>query len=165
MCGKLLATLITLGSLALVPLQSYAAEQEKAHQDVALSPDLAELLREEMREIAVGVQSIPLSLVSANWTSIVETSAKIQASYIMGQKLTPAQVKELEQALPAHFKQLDAEFHQRAGRLGAAAAAHDAELVSFQYSRLIETCAACHAAYATVRFPGFSPAPQQDHHH
>ena len=75
--------------------------------------------------------------MSANWQSIVETSTKIQASYIMERKLTEAQVNELKQALPEHFKQLDAEFHQRAVRLGAAASAHDAELVSFEYSRLI----------------------------
>lgn len=118
-----------------------------------------------MREIARGIQSVPLSLVSADWQSIVETSSKIQASYIMEKNLTAAQVKEIEQALPEHFKQLDAEFHQRAVRLSAAASAHDAELVSFEYSRLVETCATCYAAYANMRFPGFSPATQQNHHH
>tara|TARA_R110001599_G_scaffold353838_1_gene599677 strand:- start:37197 stop:37376 length:180 start_codon:yes stop_codon:yes gene_type:complete len=59
----------------------------------------------------------------------------------MEKKLTAAQVKELEQVLPVHFKQLDAEFHQRVVRLGAAASTHDAELVAFEYSRLPETCA------------------------
>jgi cytochrome c556 len=97
--------------------------------------------------------------------SIQETSAKIQASYIMEKKLTPAQAKELKQALPEHFKRLDSEFHQRAEKLGTAAAAHDPELVAFQYYRLMETCALCHSAYAKTRFPGFSPSAQQDHHH
>lgn len=64
---------------------------------------------------------------------------KIRDSYIMEKKLTPAQAKELDQALPARFKQLDAEFHQRAERLGAAATTHDPELVAIQYSRLTET--------------------------
>jgi len=105
-----------------------------------------------------------LSLATANWTSIQETSTKIRASYIMEKKLTAAQTEELEQALPENFKQLDAEFHQRAEKLGMAAVAHDPELVAFQYSRLIESCALCHSAYAKSRFPGFSPPARQDHH-
>jgi hypothetical protein len=57
------------------------------------------------------------------------------------------------------------EFHQRAERLGVAAAAHDPELVAFHYSRLVESCALCHAAFAKSRFPGFSSPAQQGHHH
>ena len=74
----------------------------------------------------------------------------------MEKKLTPSQAEELERALPQRFKELDAEFHLRAQRLGAAAAAHDAELVVYHYSRLIESCTTCHAAYAGTRFPGFA---------
>jgi hypothetical protein len=47
--------------------------------------------------------------------------------------------------------------------LGAAAAAHDAELVMFHYSRLLESCTRCHAAYAGARFPGFT-SPDPEHH-
>ena len=118
-----------------------------------------------MREIITGVQGIAVSLASADWQAIQEASTKIRTSYIMEKKLTPAQAKELEQALPERFKQLDAEFHQRAERLGAAAAAHDSELVAFHYSRLVESCALCHAAFAKPRFPGFSSPAQQEHHH
>lgn len=164
MSSKLLATIVVIGCLAAVPVHTYAAEPLAPHQGIELSPDLLNLLRAEMREIAGGVQGIALSLATANWMSIQETSTKIRASYIMEKKLTAAQTKELEQALPEHFKQLDAEFHQRAEKLGAAAAAHDPELVAFQYSRLIESCALCHSAYAKSRFPGFSSPAQQDHH-
>jgi len=165
MSDKLLATIIVIGCLAAVPVHTYAAEPHDPHQGIELSPDLLNLLRAEMREIAGGVQVIALSLAAADWMSIQETSTRIKASYIMEKKLTAAQAKELEQALPERFKQLDAEFHQRAERLGVAAAAHDPELVAFQYSRLIESCALCHSAYAKSRFPGFSSPAQQDHHH
>ena len=134
-------------------------------QDIKLSPDVLNLLRAEMGEIAGGIQGIALSLATADWMSIQETSTKIRASYIMEKKLTAAQAKELEQALPDHFKQLDTEFHQRAEKLGVAAAAHDPELVAFQYSRLIESCTLCHSTYAKSRFPGFSSLPQQGHSH
>jgi|GEM_PF-869114 len=103
--------------------------------DIKLSPDLQNLLRVEMREITTGVQGIAVSLATADWHSIQEISTKIRTSYIMEKKLTPAQAKELEQVLPEQFKQLDAEFHQRAEWLGVAAAAHDPELVAFHYSR------------------------------
>jgi cytochrome c556 len=78
----------------------------------------------------------------------------------MEKSLTPVQADKLEKALPAGFKALDAEFHERAERLAAAAATHDPELVAYQYSRLLENCTRCHAAYARHRFPGFtSPVP------
>lgn len=165
MSKKLLATIIVIGSLAAVPVHTYAAEPHAPQQDIRLSPDLLNLLRAEMLEIAGGVQGIALSLATADWKSIQETSTNIQASYIMEKKLTAAQTKELEQALPEQFKQRDAEFHQRAEKLGVAAAAHDPELVAFQYSRLIESCTLCHSAYAKSRFPGFASPVQQDPHH
>lgn len=165
MSNKLFSAIIVIGCLSAVPVHSYAAEPPAPQEGIELSPALLNLLRAEMREIAGGVQVIALSLATADWTSIQETSTKIKASYIIEKKLTAAQAKELEQALPGHFKQLDAEFHQRAERLGVAAAAHDPELVAFQYSRLIESCALCHSAYAKSRFPGFSSPAQGDHHH
>lgn len=165
MTCKLLATIFAICNLASVCIDSYAAELHDPQPAIKLSADLQNLLRAEMREITMGVQGIAVSLATADWQSIEETSSKIRTSYIMEKKLTPAQEKELEQALPEQFKKLDAEFHQRAERLGAAAAAHDAELVAFHYSRLVESCALCHAAYAKSRFPGFASPAQPGHHH
>jgi cytochrome c556 len=165
MLKRLLATMIVIGSLTTVFVQLHAAEPHAVRQDIELSPDVMSLLRAEMGEITVGVQGVALSLAAADWKSIEETSQNIRASYIMEKKLTDAHAKELEQALPENFKQLDREFHQRAEKLGAAAAAHDPELVAFQYSRLIESCADCHSAYAQTRFPGFSPPAREGHSH
>jgi len=163
MVTKLLATIFVVGSLSLGTVHSFAAESRAPHQNVQLSPDLLNLLRAEMLEIAGGVQSIALSLATADWESIQETSTRIRDSYIMEKKLTPAQAKELEKKLPGHFKQLDAEFHQRADRLGVAATTHDLEIVAFRYSRLLESCALCHSTYARSRFPGFASPVQQVH--
>lgn len=160
-----LATIFAFSSLAMVSVHSYAAEPHTSQHSIVLSPDVLNLLRAEMRDIAGGVQGIALSLATADWRSIEETSAKIRASYIMEKKLTPAQAKELENALPAQFKRLDAEFHQRADKLGAAAAVHDPELSVFHYSRLVETCVRCHASFAGKRFPGFSSPAALEHHH
>ncbi len=131
--------------------------------DLKLSPQLLDLLRAEMREVSAGVQAMALSIASADWRAIQDTSARIRASYIMEKKLTPAQARELETVLPPRFKVLDAEFHDRAGKLGAAAAAHNAKLVVAQYSRMLESCTVCHAEFAKSQFPNFAssrdPAP------
>lgn len=163
---KLLTAIIAIGSLVAGAANTFAEEQSTPNQkELKLSPDLLGLLQAEMREIAHGIQGVALSLATADWKSIQETSAKIRASYIMEKKLTPAQASELEKALPMQFKQLDAEFHQRAEKLEAAAAAHDPELAAFHYSRLVESCARCHSAFARKRFPGFASPTPQGHSH
>jgi cytochrome c556 len=154
-----------IASLGVALVDTLAAETQVVRQDLKLSPELLKLLRAEMGEIAGGVQGIALSVAIADWRSIQETSEKIRASYIMEKKLTPAQAEELERVLPEHFKELDSEFHQRAGKLGQAAAAHDPELIVFHYSRLIESCVPCHATYARSRFPGFAAAKQRNPGH
>jgi cytochrome c556 len=130
-----------------------------------LSPELAELLRAEMREITAGIQLIAASLATANWEAVHETAAQIRASYIMEKSLTSGQVEELDRALPEPFKLLDAEFHARAEKLAAATEARDTELAGFHYARLLETCTRCHAAFARARFPGFAPPPAGGHAH
>jgi hypothetical protein len=165
MRNSLLSAIIVISSLAAVSVHCYAAEPHTTQHGIALSPDVLNLLREEMREIAGGVQGIALSLATADWRSIEETSARIRASYILEKKLTTAQAKELEKALPEQFKRLDAEFHQRADKLGAAAAAHDPELAVFHYSRLVESCVRCHSSFAGKRFPGFASPEPMGHQH
>jgi cytochrome c556 len=154
-----------IASLGVALVDTLAAETQVVRQDLKLSPELLKLLRAEMGEIAGGVQGIALSLAIADWRSIQETSEKMRASYIMEKKLTPAQAEELERVLPEHFKELDSEFHQKAGKLCQAAAAHDPELIVFHYSRLIESCVPCHATYARSRFPGFAAAKQRNPGH
>jgi hypothetical protein len=136
-----------------------------ADGDVRLSPDLRELLRAEMREIATGTQTIALALATADWNTVVNTSAKIRSSYILEKRLSAPQRRELERVLPDRFKALDAHFHARAQKLGAAAAAHDAELAAFHFYRMVESCATCHSGYAKSRFPGFSPDKPASHAH
>jgi cytochrome c556 len=165
MYNTFLAIVIAISSLVAVPVHSYATEPHGPQDGIVLSPDVLNLLRTEMREIAGGVQGIALSIATADWKSIEEISNKIRASYIMEKKLTSAQAKELENALPDQFKLLDAEFHQRADKLHAAAAARDPELTLFHYSRLVESCVRCHASFADKRFSGFASPEIQGHHH
>lgn len=157
--------IVVIASIAAGPAGTWAADAPPPDRDLRLPPDLTEILRAEMREIASGVQGVTLSLATADWKAIQDTSARIRASYIMEKQLTAAQARELEKALPEQFRLLDAEFHQRAGQLGAAAAAQDAELAVFHFSRLLESCSLCHSRYATGRFPGFAPVTPPGHRH
>jgi cytochrome c556 len=142
-----------------------AQEPHSAQNDLHLSPELMGLLRAEMRALLTGIQSLATGIATADWSSVADTSAQISASYILDQKLTPAQREELGTSLPEHFKRLDSEFHLEAEKLEAAATNHDAQLVTFHYYRLIEACTTCHAIYAVSRFPGFSLSTESVHRH
>jgi hypothetical protein len=48
---------------------------------------------------------------------------------------------------------MDANFHREVGDLDRVAEARDAELTVFYFCRIVESCVARHAAYATTRFP------------
>ena len=142
------------------------AEGEQGHgETLVLQPDLLALLQAEMREITTGVQKIPVAIAQADWETLAHTGQSIQSSYIMAKALTQEQAEALNTGLPARFKEMDSEFHARAGMLTHAAQARDFELASYHYSRLIESCAQCHSLYAKARFPGFGPAKEQGHHH
>lgn len=154
---------MTIASFALVLMSaSHAAEQSA---DLHLSPQVRSLLQEEMREVARGTQTLAIALATADWKTLHDTAAKIRASYIMNKQLSAAQKRELEHALPAGFKQLDAEFHVRAQKLAFAAKARDHELAAFHYSRLVESCVVCHSNYAKARFPGFASFTPPAHGH
>lgn len=159
-------SIIAMASLLLVSLSpAYAQQPMAADGDVQLSPKLRELLRAEMREIATGTQTIALALATADWKTVVSTSAKIRSSYILDKRLSAAQRLELERVLPYQFKELDERFHARADMLGAAASAHDPELATFHFYRMLESCATCHSAFAKTRFPGFSVRKPASHQH
>ena len=130
----------------------------------ALSDDLRALLQAEMKELQAGVQSVAASLPAGNWEAIAASATAMKESYVLEKKLTEAQKQELA-GLPDGFKALDEGFHLRAEKLATAARNRDAEAVSFQFSRLLETCVACHASYAKAQFPGFKAAATAEPHH
>jgi len=159
------AACIILMTVAFGCVSAKAQETHLLQNDLRLSPGLTELLREEMRALLPGIQTIAAGIATADWKNVSDKSAQIRASYILEQKLTPSQREELNSSLPEHFKRLDLDFHLEAKKLEAAAASHDRQLAAFHYYRLIETCTACHALYAVSRFPGFKPTTEATHGH
>ena len=157
-----LRTAMIAAALQMVSAAGMAGESA-ATDDLHLSAATTALLQAEMREIAGASQALVYAIASGDWHAIERISDQIRASYVMEKELSAAQREELEAGLPGHFKALDAEFHARGEKLGSAAAVRDPELVTYQLSRMLETCVSCHSRYARQRFPGFAP-PQQDHH-
>jgi len=162
---RILSTLTLLLGMLIVSSTIRAQEPDHHADSLKLPPDLLALLQAEMREISAGIQVIPGAIVQADWETLLKTSESLQSSYIMARALTPEQAETLESSLPARFKQIDSDFHQRAGELAKAARAHDFELASYHYSRLVESCAQCHSLFATTRFPAFGPAQVHAHKH
>ena len=152
-------------TLAIASTAIPAEGPEHTAETLSLPPELMALLQAEMREITIGVQKVPVAIAQADWEVLHQTGESIRSSYIMAKALTKEQIETLESSLPERFKQLDSEFHARAGSLAQAAQARDFELASYHYSRLIESCATCHSLYAKNRFPAFGPAEEQGHHH
>jgi hypothetical protein len=162
---RVLTVCVLLFSLTISSNAIRAQGGEQHGETLVLEPELLALLQAEMREISTGVQQVPVAIAQADWETLVQTGKSIQSSYIMARALTKEQAEALESGLPARFKQIDSDFHVRAGMLVGAAEAKDFELVSYHYSRLIESCAQCHSLYAKTRFPGFGPTEAQGHQH
>ena len=158
-----IASFLTLALTAVTP-PSLAGSTERNGR-LSLSPELAVLLKAEMGELSEGIRAIALSLAKADWEVLEATSEKMYESYIMKKSLTPALAAVLKQELPPAFKRLDAEFHTRALKLQHAAEVRDLELSAFHFSKLVESCASCHAVYAAERFTGFNQRPQERQEH
>ncbi|NNM21184.1 MAG: cytochrome c [Gammaproteobacteria bacterium] len=165
MFRKLVLTGLVMLMAALIVPGPVVAGDTASKPPVDLSAEVMALLRAEMAQLSAGIQSIALFIAAADWQAIAETGEKMHASYLMKKSLTQSQAMELKQKLPAEFKQLDAVFHARAKKLASAAVTEDSELVVFHYARLVETCVACHSAFASSRFPGFVKTPQAQHKH
>ncbi len=125
-----------------------------------------DLLKQEMNAIQQGMQALLPAIVSGNWQDATGIGSQLQKSYIMQKQLTEAQMEELHNALPPAFLELDQSFHHAAGMLAHAAQQRNAEVVSFYYYKLTDTCVACHRKFAGYRFPGLTvEADDKRHQH
>ena len=138
---------------------------EKADPAHALSPELRQLLAKEMQLIDSGMGELLSAIAAGDWKTIEAISGKIQHSFILKQQLTDHQLHELHEKLPAEFVRMDVGFHETAGKLAAVTHHRDVELATFYYSRLVDGCVNCHAAFAPQRFPGLTVHESEEHQH
>ena len=151
----------------LAPLPGYAEHPVRSPlptDQLHLSPELAQLIKQEMNAIQKGMQSLLPAIASGYWEEVANIGEKIQRSYIMKQKLTPTQVEELHHVLPPAFQELDQSFHHSAGMLAHAAKMKNPDVVTFYFYKLIDTCVACHTKFAANRFPGLGTSGDNGGH-
>lgn len=146
--------------------EAHNQHMQKESSGISLSADLKTLLNQEMSGIDAGMRTILSAIAAGDWATVADTAIKIKDSFILKQKLTPQQMEELHQSLPADFVKLDQDFHVSAEKLAHAAKQHDAELVNFYFYRLNSQCVGCHSQYAAERFPNLSDLqPEEGDHH
>lgn len=139
-----------------------AAALAAGEPTLKLTPKLRAALLAEMAGLKTGVAELSVSLASGDWEKTAERAARIRDSYIMKQKLSRAELEQLERSLPADFVVMDQRFHRHAEGLVQAAHRQDHELAVFYYAKMLEGCGSCHARYAAHTFPGYRrqvPAP------
>jgi hypothetical protein len=165
------ALLITLIVMFLITALVFAAEHghhEKPAPEngLHLSPELRNLLNQEMAAIQQGMMDLVPAIAAGDWDAAAGIGKKIKASYIMKQKLTAKQKEELHRLLPPGFIEMDQNFHNSAGMLAHAAEMKNADVVNFYFFKLNQACVACHGKFASKRFPALAePAGGEEHHH
>ncbi len=130
-----------------------------------LTPKLRGLLVEEMKSVKQATGQILDALVIGDHALVAEMGNRIHESFILKQKLTKQDEKDLVAAVPTEFLKMDSDFHAAAKKLAVAAEAKDYELQRFYFGRLVESCQACHSQYVSDRFPAFGNAQPEEHAH
>jgi len=130
----------------------------------SLSPEVRALLGEEMLAIQNGMMSVIPAYASGNYAEIALIAEQVKNSYILKQDMTRQQMHELHQKLPDSFIQLDQQFHSYAGLLEEAARKNNDELISFYFSKLVESCSNCHSQHARYKFPAFGKQDEENTH-
>jgi len=152
--GMAMVGVIAATSLAQTPQST--ASKAAATPVLPLSANHRAALIAEMLGVKAGVAELSGSIAMGQWAATAKTAERIRDSYIMKQKLTPAELEKLEHALPADFIEKDSQFHRHADGLAHAAMEHNYELEVFYFSKMMEGCGACHARYARHVFTGFT---------
>ncbi len=165
---KFILALVFLASLQ--PAVVYGEEKPRPKEAKAavgveaLSTDLRGLLTQEMQALQSGMMSVIPAYAAGNWSEIATIARSIKNSYILEQRLTESQKKELQTVLPAAFIEKDQRFHHLAGMLEHAAKMKDAELMLFYFSKMNESCVSCHSAFAAHRFPALAAQGHKAEH-
>lgn len=145
--------LVALASLGGKPI---AATEVVSPVGPKLTDKLRNLIRQEMAQMIASTNAIATAIVTGDHGTVADHADKIVAGFIMKRSLTEEDKKDLREAVPPAFLQLDAAFHETAGKLRDAALDRDSERESAYFSQMMGDCVSCHSTYARDRFPGFA---------
>ncbi|QYX56808.1 cytochrome c [Roseovarius sp. SCSIO 43702] len=148
---RLLAATIA-GTLGLaVALPAVGEEMSPVSPD--LTPKLRDLLRQEMQSIEQASKDILSALIAGDDARVADLAQQIHDSFILQQSMTPEDKQDLMAAVPENFVARDKAFHRLSADLAQAGRDGDRGAQHAEFGRMIEACTACHARYATDRFP------------
>jgi len=136
-------------------LTSVSSVAEEANK-LNIPADVKPILKKEMLAIEKAMQELVSTMAKGNWEKTAEIGKQIQASYLMKQSLSAEQMKQLHHNLPEQFIKLDHSFHQYAGMLAHAAEVKNADVMSFYFYKMNDSCVQCHSRYAQEQFNTFS---------
>ncbi|MFX0541004.1 cytochrome c [Roseovarius sp. S4756] len=142
---------LAVGLLLIVGLPGTAQEATPVSPD--LTPKLRDLLRKEMLSIEQASKDILSALIAGDDARVASLAQQIHDSFILQQSMTPEDKQDLMAAVPEDFVAQDRAFHQLSADLAQAGRDGDRDAQHAEFGRMIEACTACHAAYATDRFP------------
>lgn len=137
--------------------------------DLDLPTPYLRLIRAEMLEIEGAMQEELGHLARGEPHRGAEVARQIHQSFVLKQRLSEEERKELASLLPERFLTLDREFHGRAERLAQAFEQRDFTAAAELYSEMTRACVRCHGRFATDRFPALAgeddgapqPAPER----
>ncbi|PPK50378.1 cytochrome c [Marinobacter persicus] len=145
--GKYMATFLL--GLA-VSTSSLAAEPVTPK----LTDKLSRLLQEEMRSVQTAMGTIHSGMVMGQHEAVATNAQKIHDSFILQQKLTDQDRKDLMSAVPKGFIKLDKEFHKLAASLAEAGKNQNTAEQREIFDKMTGNCIQCHSQYVSDRFPG-----------
>lgn len=117
-----------------------------------------ELIRSEMKEVESAMGRLLGHLVRAEAREGAEVAHAVHDSFVLAQRMTAEQRRELRSLLPPTFVALDREFHHRAELLAEALEGGDFFAAAAHHAELSRACVTCHSRFATDRFPAFAAA-------
>lgn len=120
------------------------------------------LIRAEMLEIEGAMQEELGHLARGEARRGAEVARQIHQSFVLKQRLSEEERKELASLLPERFLRLDREFHGRAEGLAEAFEQGDFTAAAELYSAMTRACVRCHGRFATDRFPALGEEPDGD---
>lgn len=159
MSGTNLSNRFSVPALAMAfffALSGFASAQNAEPITPKLTPKLQDLLRKEMLSIDDASQKILGALVRGDDARVAELAQQIHDSFILRHSMTPEDKTDLLAAVPESFVVQDRTFHEISAALAQAAREGDRARQQEHFSKMIQACSACHAQYATDRFPTYS---------
>ena len=112
------------------------------------------LLRKEMLLVESNMKQLLSAIVKGEADKADSLAAAIHNGFILKQKLSRSELKELKNILPADFIKLDKQFHLNAAKISDLSRRKEFDKAMNIYNEMTRSCVQCHSHFAQKRFPG-----------